>query len=62
MPTYKFVCPKCGETKEEILKITAEKEEFPECEKCKVKMQKAWITPTGGFILKGTGWFNKGGY
>jgi predicted nucleic acid-binding Zn ribbon protein len=45
-----------------MVKITATKEDFPRCPECGTRMDKVWITPEGGFVLKGGGWFNKGGY
>ena len=63
MPTYRFLCSDCGLAQEVVLKITEmdQKEKHPVCT-CGKKMERCWITPEGGFILKGTGWFKKGGY
>lgn len=64
MPTYRFMCPKCSLSCEvSHVPITADEDHpaWPECQ-CGVKMQKVWINPEGGFVLKGGGWEKKGGY
>lgn len=55
MPLYELICPKCGQEKEEFLKLN---EPEPVCDKCKVQMRKAMSAPA--FILKGTGWYRDG--
>jgi putative FmdB family regulatory protein len=39
MPLYTYLCPDCGATTDEFRKI-AERNDCPECELCKVSMQK----------------------
>lgn len=62
MPTYEYCCTeeKCKNTWEEIQKISAPKTEI--CPKCKKKTAKRLISGGLGFHLKGSGWFNSGGY
>lgn len=62
MPTYRFLCAKCGKTVEEMCKITIKPNEYPACPECGNKMDKIWINAEGGFVLKGGGWFKSGGY
>lgn len=66
MPTYKFHCVKCGLMTEANFKITEcdDEAKFPKCTKCGDVMQKTWIMNENGhgFVLKGRGWFKKGGY
>lgn len=51
MPLYDFICPKCGQEKEEFLKLNKQE---PVCDKCGIQMKKAMSAPA--FILKGSGW------
>ena len=51
MPLYELICPKCGQEKEEFLKLN---EPEPVCDKCKVQMRKAMSAPA--FVLKGRCW------
>ena len=62
VPTYRFLCAKCGKTLEQMCKITIKENEYPLCPECDHKMDKIWINAEGGFVLKGGGWFKKGGY
>ena len=63
MPTDRFMCPQCGLSTELQLKMSEKDNEelYPEC-KCGITMERVWISPEGGFILNGGGWFKKGGY
>jgi putative FmdB family regulatory protein len=55
MPTYEYACSSCGNTWEEIQKITAPAvEECPACHKATAKRQ----ISGGSFILKGGGWYS----
>lgn len=58
MPIYEFKCPKCGQPKEIIARIS-EEYETPKCTECLVEMTKAVSSGTC-FQLKGTGWTPKG--
>lgn len=63
MPTYRLRCqnPKCDHEEEQFVFIT----ELPKlkCPKCGGKLKTAFtLNSEGGFILKGKGWFKKGGY
>ena len=62
-PTYKFMCTKCGLSMTQSMKMSSSQDEtkWPLCD-CGERMQKTWISPQGGFILKGKGWYKKGGY
>lgn len=69
MPTYLSKCPKCGEEQEYFCKISEREIATPHCSTCKdeagqpLKAEPAFIgNPDGGFVLKGNGWFKKGGY
>lgn len=62
-PTYRFICKMCGLSTEKSLKISSRDDEskWPICD-CGAIMERAWISPEGGFILRGRGWYKKGGY
>jgi len=62
MPTYLAKCPKCSKELEYYAKIQDKEKDLPECPDCLIKMITAFLGATGGFILKGQGWFKKGGY
>jgi putative FmdB family regulatory protein len=54
MPTYEYACSSCGNTWEEIQKITEPALEVcPSCQKATAKRQ----ISGGNFILKGGGWY-----
>lgn len=59
--TYEYECTRseCRHAWEEDQKITAQS--IGVCPKCKQQSAKRLIS-NGSFILKGDGWFNKGGY
>jgi len=59
MPTYEYKCTSCDYEWEETQTINEEPIEL--CPKCKEKSAKRQISNCG-FILKGSGWFNSGGY
>ena len=56
---YEYYCEDCEKVIEVEQKIT--ESNLEECPKCKGKKFKRQISNTS-FILKGTGWFNSGGY
>jgi putative FmdB family regulatory protein len=61
MPTYNARCIKCKTTiqyQSNIVKC----EDTPPCPKCGGETKRVFTKPEGGFILKGQGWFKKGGY
>lgn len=62
MPKYDYRCnnKECNHTEEYTQKITEDK--IRVCPKCLKETYERLITNTGGFNLKGSGWFNKGGY
>lgn len=64
MPTYRFVCKKCALMTEKELKYSefSDPSKYPLCQSCGSEMDKVWISPEGGFILKGEGWHKKGGF
>ncbi len=54
MPTYEYACSSCGNTWEEMQKITEPALEVcPSCKKATAKRQ----ISGGNFILKGGGWY-----
>lgn len=60
MPTYEYECEHCKyywtiqqNIHDESIKI---------CPNCKKETVKRLISSSGVFILKGSGWFKKGGY
>jgi putative FmdB family regulatory protein len=59
MPTYVFKCKTetCRHTQTKNQKYT---DPPPVCEKCKGDMDRA--IAQSSFVLKGSGWFNTGGY
>ena len=59
MPVYDYECKKCKHAWSVEQKINDPKIE--ECPSCKEKEAKRLIS-LGNFVLKGSGWFNSGGY
>jgi len=60
MPTYNYVCKKCNYAFEQVQRIVDDPLIVcPECGKRELKKQ---ILASGGFQLKGKGWFKSGGY
>lgn len=55
MPIYEYKCTKCGHEMEAIQKMS--EEPLVKCPKCKKKSLEKQIS-TGGFILKGPGFYN----
>jgi putative FmdB family regulatory protein len=63
MPKYDAECEKCGHKFEYSVPILNAGDPPPPCEKCgDNKTKKVFVINSGGFILKGDGWFKKGGY
>jgi len=60
MPTYEYKCQACGHEWEKDQGIKDPK--IKKCPKCKKMKAERLISKGGGFILKGNGWFNSGGY
>lgn len=61
--TYAAECKACSIKVEYEAKITEKDALMPVCPQCQVKMEAAFIANIdGSFILKGQGWFKKGGY
>ena len=59
MPTYEYKCNSCEHEWEENQKISDEAIKIcPECDKESAKR----LISLNGFVLKGSGWFNSGGY
>lgn len=60
MPTYNYVCKEC----EEKLEIRQRMSDDPLtlCPACNKNELKKVMVATAGFKLKGSGWFNSGGY
>ncbi len=54
MPTYVYECEKCGERFEILQGITEPPRK--RCPKCRGKLKRI-ITPGGGFIFKGSGFY-----
>lgn len=53
MPTYEYLCEKCGYVFEASQKITDEP--LKECPKCDGAVKR--LISSGNFILKGSGWY-----
>ena len=53
MPTYEYVCDKCGE-RIAVIRSMHEDAQTVRCEKCDVEMTRIWDTP--GVVFKGGGW------
>jgi putative FmdB family regulatory protein len=62
MPTYNAKCEKCKVIIEYIAKITDMDKDIPTCPQCEKLMERTYMGATGGFVLKGRGWFKDGGY
>ena len=63
MPTYTYKCDQCDKETDVVLKMSEmERQMQMECSICEEETsQTKIITATGGFTLKGSGWFGKGG-
>ncbi len=53
MPVYEYQCTQCKKTFDYLQKITDAPKK--KCEKCGGKLEK--LLSTGGFQLKGSGWY-----
>lgn len=63
MPKYDAKCEKCETVFEYTAPISTAGDPPPPCEKCgHPKTTKVFSINGGGFVLKGEGWFKKGGY
>lgn len=63
MAKYDANCEKCDETFEYEAPIREAGDPPPPCPKCGAfETKKVFAINSGGFVLKGDGWFKKGGY
>jgi len=62
MPTYKYQCTDTTCYHEFEIVQSMSDEVLVECPNCGEQTLKKIINNTGTFILKGSGWFKKGGY
>jgi putative FmdB family regulatory protein len=60
MPTYNYQCENCKHEVEVVQKMSDPP--LTSCPECKKEELKKVIKSTGGFQLKGNGWFKSGGY
>ena len=61
MPTYDFQCSTCKKRFSRFVFMSEVKKQ--KCPECGGKSKVLWTPNTqGGFVLKGKGWFKKGGY
>ena len=60
MPTYSYKCKECEHQFDVWQSMSDDK--LTDCPECAKKSLEKVITATGGFHLKGDGWFNTGGY
>ena len=60
MPTYNYVCKKCDHAFEKMQRIVDDPLSI--CPECKEEELKKVLVASGGFQLKGKGWFKSGGY
>lgn len=58
--TYEYLCGNCKHRWEMWQKISDDAETV--CPKCKKETAQRLISGGLGFVLKGSGWFNSGGY
>lgn len=61
MPTYTYVCTGCAH-EIEAQRAVSDRMRAEICPKCKSPAERAFRANYGGFILKGGGWFKKGGF
>lgn len=61
MPTYNYKCNKCHHTFQQMRPIK-NRDELPDCPRCNHESSRIFISPEGGFILKGHGWYKPGGF
>jgi putative FmdB family regulatory protein len=61
MPIFDYICNKCKKTETRLVKFESMENQF--CDECgnEDKMERVPSFSTS-FILKGSGWFKKGGY
>jgi putative FmdB family regulatory protein len=60
MITYEYKCTSCDHHWEEKQKISDPK--TTTCPECEQETAQRLISTGNGFVLKGSGWFNTGGY
>jgi putative FmdB family regulatory protein len=62
MPTYTYKCKECDHQFDTVQRMSDDN--LTECPECKKEELSKIITPglSGGFQLKGQGWFKSGGY
>lgn len=60
VPTYTYHCTECDHTFDIVQRITDDRMEV--CPRCHYVTLERIITTTSPPVLKGTGWFDKGGY
>ena len=58
MPTYSYRCTECGHEFDIQQRIT--EDALKDCPECKKEALKKVIKSTGGFHLKGSGWYKDG--
>lgn len=60
MITYEYKCEGCQHTWDAKQKMSDDP--IKDCPECKEEKAKRLISGGTGFVLKGGGWFNSGGY
>lgn len=58
--TYEYKCTECGHKWEEQQKISDDP--LTKCPECEEESAVRLVSGGQGFVLKGQGWFNSGGY
>lgn len=59
MPTYTYKCAECDHEFDIVQRMSDNK--LTDCPECEKESLEKIIRQTGGFELKGKGWFGKGG-
>ncbi|MCK5021430.1 MAG: hypothetical protein KAS32_30745 [Candidatus Peribacteraceae bacterium] len=62
MPTYTATCEECKIKVEYQCAVRKRDDDVPSCPNCKEPMARVFTGNAGGFILKGRGWYKKGGF
>jgi len=62
MPTYQYRCSDTSCSHEFEIRQSMTEDKLTECPDCKEESLIKIINSNGIFVLKGSGWFKKGGY
>jgi predicted nucleic acid-binding Zn ribbon protein len=58
---YTAKCNNCSHVFD-YSRCISERDDIPVCSKCRASATRIFVGPTGGFILKGDGWYKPGAF